>query len=214
MGVFQPLSLRSRTPNLINFSITRSGSQVLYATSDTKRPDDNNPFTQINGGGEQMPRVNIKNIQTYNITSNGFSKASDEFINPQDYLETNEVSALRNFYVYDNDGLSGILNFAKMSNIRNINIGDTSLPIPLGLQDKGTLNSVSCAYSRFPNRTAAPVFDTATGEGNPSNANNHFFTSKNPGDFGEYVFQNCANLSSISMYSSRMDGFFPKFIGK
>ena len=102
-----------------------------------------------------------------------------------------------------------------MSNIRNINIGDTSLPIPLGLQDKGTLNSVSCAYSRFPIRTAAPDFDPVTGEGNPStsNNNNHFFTSKNPADFGEYVFQNCANLSSISMYSSRMDGFFPKLVG-
>ena len=213
MGVFQPLDLRSRTPNLITFNITRQGSQVLYATSQTKRPDDNNPFTQINGGGEQMPRVNIKNIQTYNITSNGFSKAADEFVNPADYLDTNEVSALRNFYVYDNDSLGGVLNFAKMTNIRNINIGDTSLPIPLGLQDKGTLNSVSCAYSRFPGRSAAPVFDTATGEGNPSNANNHFFTSKNPGDFGEYVFQNCANLSSISMYASRMDGFFPKLVG-
>ena len=213
MGVFQPLNLRTRTPNLTTFNITRQGSQVLYATSNTKRPDNNNPFTQINGGGEQMPRVNIKNIQTYNITSNGFSKAADEFVNPQDYLDTDEVSALRNFYVYDNDSLGGILNFAKMSNIRNINIGDTSLPIPLGLQDKGTLNSVSCAYSRFPNRSAAASFDTATGEGNPSNANNHFFTSKNPGDFGEYVFQNCANLSSISMYSSRMDGFFPKLVG-
>ena len=55
-----------------------------------------------------MPRVNIKNIQTYNITSNGFSKAADEFVNPQDYLDTDEVSALRNFYVYDNDGLGGI----------------------------------------------------------------------------------------------------------
>ena len=213
MGVFQPLDLRSRTPNLVTFNITRRGSQVLYATSNTKRPDNNNPFTQITGGGEQMPRVNIKNIQTYNITSNGFSVAADEFVNPADYLDTNDVSALRNFYVYDNDGLGGILNFAKMTNIRNINIGDTSLPIPLGLQDKGTLNSVSCAYSRFPNRTDAAQFNTSTGEGNPSNANNHFFTSKNPGDFGEYVFQNCANLSSISMYSSRMDGFFPKLVG-
>ena len=52
-----------------------------------------------------------------------------------------------------------------------------------------------------------------TARANPSNANNHFFTSKNPGDFGEYVFQNCSNLSSISMYSSTMDGFFPKLVG-
>ena len=128
MGVFQPLDLRSRTPNLRSFSITRQGSQVLYATSQTKRPDDNNPFTQINGGGEQMPRVNIKNIQTYNITSNGFSKAADEFVNPGDYLDTNEVSALRNFYVYDNDSLGGVLNFAKMTNIRNLSLIHISEP--------------------------------------------------------------------------------------
>ena len=213
MGVFQPLNLMTRTPGLRTFSIPRNGNRVIYSTSNTKRPNNTNPFTQIDGGGEQMPRVNIKNITSYNINNNGFSRAADEFINPQDYLEENENSALQTFNVYNNDNLNGVINFARMTNIRTINIGDTSLPIPLGLQDKGTLRTVSCAYSRFPTRTATATFDTATGEGNPSDVNNHFFTTKNPGNFGEYVFQNCSNLTSISMYSSRMDGFFPKLIG-
>ena len=212
MGVFQPLDLRTRCPNLENFTVQRSGNQVLYATSNTKRPDNFNPFTQLNNAGEQTPRVNILKIKTYNITSNGFSVPSDEFLNPQDYLPTNTPSSLENYYVYDNDSLSGTLNFARMDEIRNINIGDTALAIPLGLDGKPNLSSVNCSYSRFPGRSAAPLTD-GLGGGNPSNVNNHFFNTKNPNDFGAYVFQNCSNLSSISMYSSRMDGFFPKLVG-
>ena len=119
---------------------------------------------------------------------------------------------MENYYVYDNESLSGTLNFARMDEIRNINIGDTALAIPLGLDGKPNLSSVNCSYSRFPGRSAAPLTD-GLGGGNPSNVNNHFFNTKNPNDFGAYVFQNCSNLSSISMYSSRMDGFFPKLVG-
>jgi hypothetical protein len=216
-GIFQPLDMKNRLPNLANFNNQRQGNQVLYATSDTKRPDYLNPFFQIDGGGEQTPRVEIKNIQNYTIQNNGFSVLSDEFLFPEAYLDTDntgayENSALRTFDVYDNDSLNGQPNFLLMNQIRSINIGDTSLEIPNGLFDKTTLNSVSCAYSRFPNRPGTGTVNS-TGGGNPSNANNHFFTSKTAGNFEEYVFKGCTGLSSISMYSSAMDGFFPKLIG-
>ena len=216
-GIFQPLDMKNRMPDLANFNNQRQGNQVLYATSDTKRPDYLNPFFQINGGGEQTPRVEIKNIQNYTIRNNGFSLLSDEFLFPEAYLDTDgtgasENSALRTFNVYDNDSLSGQPNFLLMTQIRSINIGDTSLEIPNGLFDKTTLNSVSCAYSRFPNRPGTSGV-LANGGGNPNNVNNHFFTSKAASTFEEYVFKGCTGLSSISMYSSRMDGFFPKLVG-
>ena len=216
-GIFQPLDMKNRMPNLTDFNNRRNGNQVLYATSDTKRPDYLNPFFQINGGGEQTPRVEIKNIQNYTIRNNGFSLLSDEFLFPEAYLDTDgtgasENSALRTFNVYDNDSLSGQPNFLLMTQIRSINIGDTSLEIPNGLFDKTTLNSVSCAYSRFPNRPGTSGV-LANGGGNPNNVNNHFFTSKAASTFEEYVFKGCTGLSSISMYSSRMDGFFPKLVG-
>ena len=219
MGIFQPLDIRTRCPNLETFTIGRSGNQVLYATSDTKRPDNFNPFTQLNNAGEQTPRVNILNIKTYDITSNGFSVPSDEFLNPQDYLPANTPSGLQNYYVYDNDSLSGVLNFARMDDIRNINIGDTALPIPTGLEGKAQLGTVNCTYSRFPDRPGSSAWNKdgtgsgVIGDGSPSGANNHFYTTKNPTDFNSYVFQNCSNLTSISMYASRMDGFFPKLVG-
>ena len=59
MGVFQPLDIRTRCPNLETFTIGRSGNQVLYATSDTKRPDNFNPFTQLNNAGEQLSLIHI-----------------------------------------------------------------------------------------------------------------------------------------------------------
>ena len=216
-GIFQPLDMKNRMPNLNDFNNRRNGNEVLYATSDTKRPDYLNPFFQIDGGGEQTPRVEIKNIQNYNITNNGFSVLSDEFLFPEAYLDTDgtgakENSDLRSFRVYDNDNLSGQPNFLLMNQISTINIGDTALEIPSGLADKTTLNTVSCAYSRFPNRPATGSV-LPNGGGNPNNVNNHFFTTKDASTFESYVFKGCTGLSSISMYSSRMDGFFPKLIG-
>ena len=212
-GFLQPLDIRTRCPGLINFYMGRDGSQVIYQTAQSQFPSYTNSFVYTTGI-EVAPRVNIKNIETYYIRSNGFSRLGDEFENPDVYLDSGETSALKSFDVYDNDGLtSPNLNFTKMTDIRSINIGDTNLPIPLGLPDKTTLGSVSCSYSRFPGRSDAPVWNTTTGEGNPSDANNYFFSTKEAPDKNGYVFKGCTGLGSFSFYSSRMDGFFPKLIG-
>ena len=71
-GIFQPLDMRTRMPDLKSFNCQRDGSQVMYGTSNSSRPDYQNPFVAVTGG-EQMPRVNIKNIQDYTTTSNGFN---------------------------------------------------------------------------------------------------------------------------------------------
>ena len=211
-GFLQPLDIRTRCPELLTFYMGRSGSQVIYQTAQSQFPSFTNSF-QYTPGNELAPRVNIKNIQTYYIRSNGFNKLGDEFENPASYLDSGETSALRSFDVYDNDGLtSSSFDFSLMTDIRSINIGDTSLPIPAGLTDKTTLNSVSCSYSRFPSRPGTGTVLT-NGGGNPSNANNHFFITKAALDKGQYVFKGCTGLGSISMYASRMDGFFPKLIG-
>ena len=95
-GIFQPLDMKNRMPNLTDFNNRRNGNEVLYATSDTKRPDYLNPFFQINGGGEQTPRVEIKNIQNYDITNNGFSVLADEFLFPEAYLPTDGTGSTEN----------------------------------------------------------------------------------------------------------------------
>ena len=87
------------------------------------------------------------------------------------------------------------------------------MEIPDGLTGKPELRTVACQYTRFPGRSDTAQFDTTTGEGNPSDVNNHFFSVKNPTDFNQYVFKDCVKLQSFTMYSSRMDGFFPKLIG-
>ena len=211
-GFLQPLDIRTRCPKLQNFYMGRSGSQVIYQTAQSQFPSFTNSF-QYTTGNELAPRINIKNIETYYIRSNGFNKLGDEFENPATYLDSGDTSSLRSFDVYDNDGLtSSSFDFSLMTDIRSINIGDTSLPIPAGLTDKTTLNSVSCSYSRFPNRSGTGTV-LPNGGGNPSNANNHFFVTKAALDKGQYVFKGCTGLNSISMYASRMDGFFPKLIG-
>ena len=211
-GILRPLDFRTRTPELRNITLNRASTQVLYQTSNSKYVNYSSPYSYVNGV-EQTPRVNIKNIVSYNVAFNGFRLLSDEFMFPADYLDVGEDSDLTSFNVYDNDSLSGQPDFSRMTKISDINIGDTGLEIPKGLQDKTTLNSVNCSYSRFPTRTGAAIKDTATGEGNWSNANNHFYTTKNPTDFGTYVFKGCTGLNSFSFYSSRMDGFFPKLVG-
>ncbi len=212
-GFLQPLDIRTRCPKLQKFYMGRDGSQVIYQTSQSQFPSYTNSF-QYTTGNELAPRVDIKHIEEYYIRSNGFNRLGDEFENPATYLDTGDTSNLRSFDVYDNDGLtSSSFDFSLMTDIRSINIGDTSLPIPAGLTDKTTLNSVSCNYSRFPGRGQSAIWDTTTGEGNPSNANNHFFTTKAASDKNQYVFKGCTGLGSFSFYASAMDGFFPKLIG-
>ena len=207
------LDISTRTPGLRNFITNSSSGRYYYNTvaSKTYSPD-----WRTEVSGEWTPKVNIKEIQNYNIYNNDFRYLSDVFVNPAAYLVASENSSLSAFNVGSNYYLTssgGSIDFTKMTSISSISIGSTALPIPTGLQNKSTLSSVDCTYTRFPTRNAAANKNTITGDGNWSNANNNLFTDKNPLTSGQYVFQNCSSLSSLSFYSSYLDGFIPKFVG-
>lgn len=208
------LDLASRTPRLQNINTNSSKGRYYYNTSSSYAysPDWRTVRTL-----EWTPKVNVKEIRVYNIYNNDFRILNDVFVNPGSYLGTTETSQLRTFSVGQNynlttDGGSPI-DFSKMTVISAINIYNTGLPIPSNLQNKSSLRSVECGYTRFPTRSSSANFDTLTGEGNASNSNNFLYVDKNPISFGQYVFQGCSNLASLSFYASRLDGFIPKFTG-
>lgn len=210
-----PLNLASRCPNLQTFVMNNASGRWLYRNSDSAYLSDSDPYVSI-PGQEITPRVNIKSIRTYQVVDTYFTKLDDIFITPSSYLpDVNDNSELRTFDVRDNEALSTpSMDFSKMTNISTIRIDDTALPIPSGLQNRSSLNAFSAGYTRFPGRGGtSPVWNTVTGDGNPSNVNNFFFTSKNPATFGQYVFSGCVNLGSLSFYASSMDGFIPRFTG-
>ena len=212
-GYLQALDIRTRCPKLQSFYMGRVGNEVIYQTSSSAYPDYLNSY-QYTTGTEIAPRVNIKNIVNYYIRSNGFVVLPDDFSNPDVYLHGND-SDLEYFDVYDNDSLTAVgnnLDFTKMTSIKRIDIGDTSVPIPQGLTGKTQLSSVNCIYSRFPGRNPN-VTILPNGGGNPSGSNNYFYNTPNPADLNGYVFKDCTNLSSFAFYAANMDGFFPKLIG-
>lgn len=211
------LDLSTRCPNLQVLSLNNTGNnRYFYRNGNSKSPDiENRNLYNYQIIHEITPRVNLKTIRTYAINTQGFTRLSDIFLNPSNYLKGDDVSQLRSFDVTSNSSLTATsLDFSKMTSINGISIYNTGLPIPSGLQGKTSLVSVNCAYTRFPSRSSTPpIFNAATGEGNPSNANNFFFTSKNPTSFNLYVFNGCTNLNSLSFYASYMDGMIPKFVG-
>ena len=208
--------LSTRCPNLQTFYMRNSAGRWIYPNSNSYYINPDEPFVKISGL-ENTPRVNIKTIRTYDIYDNSYNRLDEAFINPSKFLPdpANDVSELRDFTVGENESLTAsVIDFSKMTNISSIDIYDTALPIPSGLQNRSSLRSVGCGYTRFPSRANnAPIWDTVNGGGNASNINNHFFTNKNPQSFGQYVFSGCNNLRSLSFYASSMDGMIPKFVG-
>jgi hypothetical protein len=216
------LDLSTRCPNLQVYYMRNSSGRYLYRNGNSYFIDSSNPFVKVTGQ-EYTPAVNIKKIKTYDIYDNYFTRLHPVFTNPDLYLGVDDDSDLESFIVGENEALTtdtGSINFSRMTAIRSINIYDTALPIPTGLQNRNSLVSVSCSYTRFPNRNStAPVWDTLTGDGNPFDSNrpngnsNHLFTNKNPASFGQYVFSGCGNLTTLSFYGSSLDGMIPKFQG-
>jgi len=210
---FQSLDVSTRCPILQTYYHRRSSSRYIYNNGNSKRPSTNNQWGTYTTG-EMTPRVNLLSIRNYDIYDNYYTQLWDGWSNPSLYLDVNETCPMTDWVVGENEALTATtIDFAKMISIRTINISDTALPIPSGLQTRSSLRTFSCTYTRFPGRSAAAQWDTVTGEGNPSNANNHFFVSKNPAAFSEYVFSGCNNLTNLSFYSSRLDGMIPKFVG-
>ena len=234
---YLPLNMATRCPALQTYYMRNSGGRRIYKNSNTRGPLETGTtkYVQYQTSQEITPTVNLETIRTYDVYDNSYTKLSDIFRSPQSYVPATGVSTLRTFNVGENESLSEIadaLDFGRMEQINSINIYDTALPIPQNLAGNTSLSSLTCSYTRFPSRPGVPQPGTpytkefkdntgavtgyvnpVTGDGNPSGSTNHLFKNKFPVSETEYGLADCANLSKLSFYSSRLDGMIPKFVG-
>lgn len=224
---FLPLNLATRCPNLQTLYMRNSAGRRIYKNSNSRGPSPSGASANIEyqTAYEYTPTVDLETIRTYDIYDNNYTKLSDIFVNPGSYISGS--STLQTFQVSENEGLSeppDSIDFSKMTVISSISISDTALPIPSGLAANSSLSSLNCSYTRFPSRsTPNPAaysishpdggYVDANGDGNPSNATNHLFNTKWPTLESEYALTGCSSLSSLSFYSSRLNGMIPKFVG-
>ena len=226
------LDLSTRCPNLKDYNHVEFSSRRIFKTPLSKYPnlDDNELFDYVSDVQEYTPRVELRSIETYNLSDNRFTKLNPIFKTPSNYLGVDEESSLRFFNVPSN-GRSltepdGSIDFSVMTDIRTINIGLTNLSIPTGLSGKQELRTFSASRTNFPVRPTTTIpsqysflhpdggyIDGVTGEGNPSNNNNILFGSKYPTSGENYTFNNCEKLSVLSFSYSNIDGMIPKFTG-
>jgi len=218
------LDLSTRCPELRDYNAQDLGSRRLFRTSASRIVDKTSTTAGVRNisyttNQEETPRVNIKEIRTYNIYNCYFTRISPVFEDPINIggLEAGESSQLRTFQVGENEALtSDGLNFTRMSFISSISLYDTALPLPTGLENKTTLSSLNCNYTRFPTRSPAPVAWTPSGSaagGNPIAQNNTLWSTTQPTALGNYALNGCSNLRSLNFYASYLDGMIPKFLG-
>jgi hypothetical protein len=218
------LDLSTRCPELRDFNVQDLSGRRLFRTSASRIVDKTSTVPGVRNisyttNQEETPRVNIKEIRTYNIYNCYFTRISPVFEDPVNVggLEAGESSQLRTFQVGENEALtSDGLNFTRMSFISSISLYDTALPLPTGLENKTTLSSLNCNYTRFPTRSPAPVAWTPSGSaagGNPIAQNNTLWSTSEPTSLGNYALNGCSNLRSLNFYASYLDGMIPKFLG-
>lgn len=213
--------LATRCPELRDFNVQSLGGRQLFRTSASTIVDKTSTTAgarniSITTNQEETPRVNVKEIRTYNIYNCYCTKMSPVFEDPVTYggLGSSEDSQLRTFQVGENEALTSTgMNFTRMSFISSISLYDTALPIPTGLENKTTLQSLNCNYTRFPTRTPAPTINHLAPGGTPIAQNNYLWSNSNPTALGNYALSGCSNLRSLNFYASRLDGMIPKFIG-
>ena len=227
------LDISTRCPNLKTYNHVEISGRRIFKTPLSKYPNlvDNELFDYVSDVQEYTPRVELRTIETYNLVDNRFTKLNPIFKTPSNYLGANETSSLRVFNVNSNGRAltepDGTIDFSVMNDIRNININLTNLSIPIGLSGKQEFRTFSAYRTNFPSRptgTNVPnvyneqhpdggYINGATGDGNPSNANNALFGAKYPTSGENYIFNNCEKLSTLSAPYSNIDGMIPKFAG-
>lgn len=226
---FKPLNLTTRCPNLQTYRQRNSSGRRIYKNTNTKgpKPDGNLANVEYQTQYEYTPSVDLRSIKVYDVYDNSYNKLAREFTNPSEFISGD--STLTSFTVGENESLSGSadsLDFTLMGVISDINLYDTSLPIPSGLKTKTSLKSLNCNYTRFPSRSnpsplpsAYPIlhpsggYVDADGNGNPSGMTNNLFNVKYPVTETEYELNGCTGLSSLKFYGSRLSGMIPKFLG-
>ena len=216
------LDLATRCPELQDFNIQDLGARRIFRTSASRIVDKTSTTAGVRNiayttNQEETPRVNIKEIRTYNIYNCYFTRISPVFEDPENIggLGSGEVSQLRTFQVGENEALTSTvgLNFSRMTSISSISLYDTALPIPSGLENKTTLSSLNCNYTRFPTRSPAPTANHLAPGGTPIAQNNYLWSNSSPTALGNYALNGCSNLRSLNFYASRLDGMIPKFLG-
>jgi len=218
------LDLATRCPELRDLNIQNLSNRRIFRTSASKIVDKTSTTAGVRNisyttNQEETPRVNIKNIRSYNIYDCYFTRISPVFEDPVNNggLPNSENSELRTFQVGENEALtSSGLNFTRMASISSISLYDTALPLPTGLENKTSLSSLNCNYTRFPTRSPAPVAWTPSGSaagGNPIAQNNTLWSTTQPTALGNYSLTGCSALSSLNFYGSYLDGMIPKFLG-
>lgn len=215
------VDLSTRCPELRDFNVQDLGGRTLFRTSLSTIVDKTSTVLgqrniAVTTNQEETPRVNIKEIRTYNIYNCYFTKISPVFEDPETFggLASGEDSQLRTFQVGENEILTSTgMNFTRMPFISSISLYDTALPIPTGLENKTSLSSLNCNYTRFPTRVPAPTINHLAPGGTPIAQNNYLWNTSNPTALGNYTLTGCSNLRSLNFYASYLDGFIPKFLG-
>ena len=208
------LDLFTGCPKLQEFNIQLLGNRRIYRTGNSKYVDvyNNNFYGYINNV-EITPRVNLKFLTDYNIYNCYFTKLNPIFENPSTTGQLgSDESPLETFTVGENEALtSDGIDFTLMTQIRNINIYDTELPIPSGLTNKTSLNDLNCNYTRFPPRNGGVAHSSPGGQ--PTAQDNYLWNGPNPTALTDYALSGCTSLKNLRFYNSRLDGMIPKFTG-
>jgi hypothetical protein len=130
----------------------------------------------------ELPNVS-NTCQTYTVRSNDFRAFGTTL-----GISTSNVKDLTNLVSLDvggNRSLSGSFSIASGNNvIQSINSDSTGLTLPTGLAGKNSFTTLNCNYCR----SAGPL---VVG--------------------GNYLYENCNSLNSISLYASNVTGRLPKF---
>ena len=209
------LDLFTRTPRLRYFNIQNLGNRRIYRTGSSKYVDLYNTPKDLYGyvdGVEITPRVNLNELQYFNIYDCYFTKLNPIWEQPTALGGLIGNSPLQTFQVGENEALtSSGIDFSNMNSINSISIYDTALPIPSGLANKTSLTNLNCNYTRFPDRGG--VVDHLAPGGQPEIQDNDLWNGPNPSALSDYALSGCINLRNLRFYAARLDGMIPKFIG-
>jgi Leucine-rich repeat (LRR) protein len=131
----------------------------------------------------QLPNV-PNTCETYTVRSNDF-RAFGVTDAPNERYNVKDITNLVSLDVAGNSSLSGSFSIASGNNvIQSINSDSTGLTLPTGLAGKNSFTTLNCNNCR----SAGPL---VVG--------------------GNYLYENCNSLNSISLYASNVTGRLPKF---
>jgi hypothetical protein len=145
----------------------------------------NGPYFHPDNDDANCELPNVPNTcQIYFVRSNDF-RAFGTTDAPNGRYNVKDLTNLVSLDLYGNYNLSGALSIPIGNDvITSINCGSTGLSLPSGLSGKNSFTSLSYNYCR----NAGPLIVS-----------------------GNYLYEDCNSLTSISLYASNVTGRLPKF---